>query len=122
MLAESCVLREALNRYLMGCGEDGERDRKVEARALLPQPCRGEVDRDLARGQIEAGVTQRRAHAHAALLHRARAEADQVVRGQAERHVDLGAHAERLHAEHAGGCDLREHEAAPKHAACRARS
>src|SRR5215211_5341241 len=46
---------ERIDRELAGGGEDRERDREVEARALLPQPGRGEVDGDAPGGPLELG-------------------------------------------------------------------
>jgi hypothetical protein len=54
-------------------------------------------------------VGERGTDPDAALLHCAGAETDQVIAGEAERDVDLGANAVRLDAEDASGSDLREH-------------
>lgn len=90
-------------------GEDPDGDREIERGAVLAHVGGREVDRHLARGQLPAGVGDRRAHAHAALLDRARAQPDEVVAGQAERDIDLGADRVRLDAEESGRMNLREH-------------
>jgi hypothetical protein len=49
------VVLEALVRDLAGCSEDRERDREVEARALLAQTRRCQVDRDPPQWELELG-------------------------------------------------------------------
>jgi len=55
-LADRRVLEERVGRDLAGCGEHRERDRKVEAGALLPKPGRREIDRDPAKRPLELGA------------------------------------------------------------------
>ncbi len=55
-LAQCSVTIEPLGRELARRGEDRERDREIEAGAFLPQPGRGEVDRDAPEGPLELGA------------------------------------------------------------------
>ena len=52
-LADGCVLGEPLDRKLARCRQHRERDREVEAGALLAQPGRGKVDRDPLQRPLE---------------------------------------------------------------------
>jgi hypothetical protein len=70
------VLVELFGGDLPGRSEDAERDRKVEAPALLRQLGGREVDRDAARRKLEPAVHERRAHAVLRLLHLGVGQAD----------------------------------------------
>ncbi len=59
-LSDRRVSREPVRRELAGGRENRERDREVEARALLPQAGGREVDGDPARRPLELGATRSR--------------------------------------------------------------
>ena len=83
-LAEGGVSCEAIGRHLVGGAEHGERDRKVEARALLPQSGRGEVHRDAAGGPEELCGGDPAANPMLRLLARAVGQTDDGEAGLAE--------------------------------------
>src|SRR5690606_29336731 len=59
-LAGELLALERLRRELAARGEDAERDGQVEARRVLRQLRRREVDRHAARRKLEAGMVERR--------------------------------------------------------------
>ena len=82
-LADRGVARERLGRQLVGGGEHGERDRQVEARPLLAQRGRREVDGDAPlRRPLELGRGDPAADALLRLLAGAVGEADDRERRQ----------------------------------------
>ena len=89
--------------------QEPERDRQVEADALLPHVRRREVDGHPLEREREAGVPDRRADALPALAHRGIRQAHRRERGQPLAHVDLDADQRRVDTREAGGEDPREH-------------
>src|SRR3546814_9719368 len=85
----SSDLRQRLHRHLPAGGEDAQRDRQVEAAAVLGQVGGGEVDGDRALRELELRATDRGAHAVARLAHRRLRQADHVHPRQAAGEVDL---------------------------------
>ena len=82
-LADARVLEQAMRRELVRAGEDGERDRKVEARALFAKRGRSEVDRDPVRpGPGQHRVDDPGLHPVLRLLAGAVGEPDDRERGQ----------------------------------------
>ncbi len=89
--------------------EDAERDREIEGGAILANVGGREIHRDPARRHREAGVHERRAHAFAALFHRAGRQAhDRELREPGGR-VDLHRHVVRIDPDDGGGPDGGEH-------------
>src|SRR5690606_22842170 len=95
-----------------------ERDGEVEARAGLPEIAGREVDDEGARRERRPTALERRAHAHAALLHASLREPHQLERGEPLAEQDLDRDREGLDAEEATRMDFRTH-ARPE---CSARS
>src|SRR5690606_23730040 len=120
-LAGELLALERLRRELAARGEDAERDGQVEARRVLRQLRRREVDRHAARRKLEAGMVERRPDAIARLAHLRVGQADDVKGGQAWSEVDLDGDLGRLHsgerpAEDGGdthGVPFKERQAAP---------
>ena len=75
-LADEFVRGERIARNAAVRGEDAERDRKIEATAVLGQIRRREIDGDLALRIVELRVEDRRAHAIARFLHGGFGQAD----------------------------------------------
>jgi hypothetical protein len=76
-LTDGSVLGETLRRKLSRRTENGERDRKIEARALLAERCRGEIHREpLVERPLERRREDPAAHAVLGLLARAIGEPD----------------------------------------------
>ena len=106
---------------------DADRDRQIERRADLRQPCRRQIHRHTAGRELETGVAERGANPIAALVHHAVGLADDVERGQSRAGFDLDRDADSL--DHMQGravhaqqhADLaRDRETVPLH--CRARA
>ena len=76
-------------RDLAGRREDADRDRQIVAPRLLGQIGGREVDRDLARREIELRVLQRGAHAVARFLDLGVGQADEIERRQPAGEVDF---------------------------------
>jgi hypothetical protein len=108
-LAEDRVALERVGGDVAAHGEDGARDREVEAGPRLAQRRRREVDRHTSLRELEAGVEDRRADALARLAHRPVGEADDREVGQARADVDLDGHAPRFEAVDREGADAGEH-------------
>ena len=88
-LADSGVLGQPVARDLPGGGEDRERDREIEARALLAQAGRREVDGDPALRPLELRRGDSAAHALLRLLAGAVGEPDDRERGHSALEVRL---------------------------------
>ena len=110
-LADAAVLEQPLGRELVRAGEERERDREVEARALLAQRRRREVDRDpVAAGPRQHRVDDAAVHPVLGLLAGAVGEPDDRERGQVGRdEVRLDLDPARLEADDGGGEGAREH-------------
>ena len=109
-LADRGVPFERFRRHLVGGGEHGERDRQVEARPLLAQRGRCEVDRDAPlRGPLELGRRDSRAHSFLRLLARPVGEADDRERRQPPLEVRLDLDAARVDADERVGDRACEH-------------
>jgi hypothetical protein len=104
---------QALLRDLLRGGEDAERDRQVERRAVLTNIGRCEVDGDALQREGVARIGQRRANALAALFHGALRQPHGRERRQAVRDVGLHVHEVGVDAEDGGGADAREHGSSP---------
>ena len=92
-------------------GENAERDRQVERRALLPEIGRREIDRDPVRRKREARVADGRAHALAALAHGRVGEPHRREGRQARRDVHFDADERRLHTDQGRREHARQHGA-----------
>ena len=108
-LADRGVPVEALWRDLPRSGEHGQRDRQVEARSLLAETGRREVDRDPVPRPLERRGGDARAHAVLRLLARAVGEADDREARQAALDVRLDLHPARVEADESVGDRAREH-------------
>ena len=108
-LAHRGVLREPLSRDLPGRGEDCERDREVEAGALLAQPRRREVDRDSLQRPFELGGADPAADAVLRLGAGAVGEPDDREAGEAAVDVRLDLDPPRLQPDERVGDGAREH-------------
>ena len=110
-LADAAVLEQPLRRELIRAGEQRERDRQVEARSLLAQRRRREVDRDpVAAGPRQHRVDDAAVHAVLRLLAGAVGEPDDRERRQIGRdEVRLDLDAARLEADDGRGEGSREH-------------
>ncbi len=109
-LAAGCVLRQPVARNLPRRGQQRQRDRQVEARALLLQLGGREVDGRLVPGPLELGGLDAAAHALLRFLTGAIDEADECERRHAALDVRLDLDAPRLEA------DEGERDRARKHA------
>ena len=78
----------AILQYVLR-GKNSERERKIERRAFLARVGRREVDRHLARREIEAGIFERRLDAIERLLDRALGQPDQAMRRNAGADINL---------------------------------
>src|SRR5207253_3380062 len=88
---------------------DRERDREVEARSLLPQPGRSEVDRDAPLRPLELGRGNAAADAVLRLLAGAVGETDDGEGRRLALEVRLHLHLSRLQADEGMGRDACEH-------------
>ena len=88
-LPDRRVPLELLARHLLRRGEHGERDRQVEAGALLAQAGRREVDGDAAARPLQLGGGDAAAHALARLLARLVRQPDDRERRHLAVHVRL---------------------------------
>ena len=118
-LADCRVGRQELGRDLVRGTEDGERDRKVEAGALLAEVGRREVHRDAARRPEELRRGDAAAHAMLRLLAGPVGEADDREHRLTELDVRLHLHAPRVEADERVGEHAGEHKrieaASPSH-------
>src|SRR5581483_4354718 len=87
-LAGELVVRKLAGGELARGGQDPERDRKIEAAALLGQLRGREIDRDAPARKLEAGIEQGCPHAILALLYLRVRKADDGKAGQSVREVD----------------------------------
>ena len=110
-LAEHGQPLQRLGRHLFARREDADRDRQIEAGAVLAQVGRREVHRDAALRELEARVGDRSAHALARLAHRSIPESDDRERRQSLTYVDLDRDASGFDAVDGEGGDLGEHGA-----------
>ena len=110
-LADAAVLEQPVRRELVRAGQQRERDRQVEAGALLAKRRRGEVDRDpVAAGPGQHRVDDAAVHPVLCLLAGAVGEPDDRERRQVGRdEVRLDLDAARLEADDGGGEGSREH-------------
>ena len=97
-LAEEFVLRERIARNAAVRGEDAERDRQIEAAAVLGQVGRREIDRDLALRIVELRVEDRGAHAIARFLDRGFGQTDDRSAGQPAGQMHFTGDQRRSHA------------------------
>ena len=81
---------------LTGGQQNSERDRQIEATALLGQIRGRETHRDAAGGEFEVRVEQRRAHPLLALLHHHGGEAHDAEHRQAAREAHFDVHQRRV--------------------------
>ena len=81
------------------CGENPERERKIERRSFLARVGGREIDGHLAGGKIEAGIFERRFDPVERLLDRALGEADEPMRRNPGADVDLNFHRKRINAD-----------------------
>ena len=98
-LADRCGSSERGARHLERRAQNRERDRQVEAGALLPQLGRREIDRDAAVGELQLGGGDPAADALARLLARAVGEPDDREARNAVADVRLDVDAPRLEAD-----------------------
>ncbi len=70
-------------------GENSERQRQIERRSFLARVGRREIDRHLARREIEAGIFQRRLDPIERLLDRALGQPDEPMRRHSGADVDF---------------------------------
>jgi hypothetical protein len=109
-LADRCVAAQAFRRDLARGGEEGEGDRQVEARALLPQRRGRQVDGDPPlHGPLELGGGNPAAHAVLRLLAGAVGEADDRKAGDPALEVRLDLDPARLEADDGVRDRAREH-------------
>ncbi len=87
-LAEEEVPRR-VERDLFARGQQRHRHRQVVARTFLAQISRGQVDRDPAHGELQAGVAYGRAHALLGLVDGGVGQADDGESGESLRKVHL---------------------------------
>jgi hypothetical protein len=76
--------------------KDAQSDRKLEPGPFLAPLRRSEVHRDAAEGELEAGISNRGAHAFACFLHGGVGQSDHDQGGQAVRDIDLNRDQRRL--------------------------
>jgi hypothetical protein len=100
---------ELVARHLPRRGEHGERDRQVEAGALLPQLRRREVDGDSAARELELGGRDPAADALARLVQRLVGEPDDRERRYSVLDVRLHLDAARLETDERMGDRACEH-------------
>ena len=98
-LADGGVPLQPLPGNLVRCREHGQRDRQVEARALLPQSRRREIHGDPVSRPLETCRGDTRAHAMLRLLARTVCKAHDCEAGQAALDVGLNLHAARVEAD-----------------------
>ena len=108
-LAEHRDPAQAGGRDLLRGGEDADRDRQVECRAVLANVGRGKIHRNPLERERVARVGQRGVHALPALLHRAEREADRDERGEAVGDVGLDIHEIRVDPQDGRRTDPGEH-------------
>src|SRR5436190_21004038 len=108
-LTDRRVLGEPVVWHLTGRGEEGERDREVEARALLSKLGRREVDDHTAPGPPQLGRANRAPDALSGLLARPIGEADDRKARNSAAQVRLDLHPPRLEADEGIGHCTREH-------------
>ena len=108
-LADGRVPLELVARHLPRRGEHGERDRQVEAGALLPQLRRREVDGDAAARELELGGRDPAADSLARLVQRLVGEPDDRERGHAVLDVRLHLDTARLETDERMGDRACEH-------------
>ena len=108
-LADRRVPGERARRQLPRGGEHRQRDRQVEARSLLAQVGRCEVDRDPAQRPLELGGRDAAADALLRLLAGAVGEPDDRERRHAALEVGLDLDAARIEADEGVGDGSREH-------------
>ncbi|MCW0461863.1 hypothetical protein NB717_002931 [Xanthomonas sacchari] len=95
--AEEFVLAEHLRVKLAGGGEDAQRDRQVEAAALLGQVGRGQVDRDPPCRELVLRAEQGGADAVARFAYRRLGQADDLRGRQAAGQMDFDPNRRRKH-------------------------
>ena len=108
-LADGGVPAQPLARDLVRRREHRQRDRQVEARALLPQARRREIHGDPVPRPLETCRSHARAHAVLRLLARAVGKADDREAGNAALDVRLHLHATRVETDKSVGDRAREH-------------
>lgn len=96
-LPEGGVLGEPFGRYLMRGSENRERDRQVEAGALLAETRRGEVDGDPPEGPFELGACDPAAYSFFRFLACLVGEADDRKRRHST--LEVGFHLDRARLE-----------------------
>src|SRR6185437_9447076 len=109
-LADRSRSFERAARQLLRRREERERDRQVEAGALLAQLGRCEVDRDASLGELQLGGRDSTSDALTSLLARSVGEADDREAGNAVANVRLHVYSARLES------DERMRDCACKHA------
>ena len=111
-LADRRVTAERAGRELVRGGEHRQRDRQVEARALLAEPCRGEVDGQARPARpLELGRSDAAADTVLRLLAGAVGEADDRECGCAALEVRLDLDPARIQADERVGDRASEHVA-----------
>ena len=108
-LAERRVPGQCAVRDLPRCGDDGERDRQVEARAFLPQPGRREVDGNAPDRPFELGGRDPNSDSLFGFLTRSVGKADDREARDAELQVRFDLDAARLEADERVRDRPREH-------------
>src|SRR2546428_799067 len=109
-LAEHRDGAQTLFRDLLGGGQNTERDRQVECRAVLADVGRREVHRDALQGKGVAGVRERGVDSLTAFLHGTLRQSHGRECREAVRDVGLHVHEIGIDAEDRGGADAGEHE------------
>jgi hypothetical protein len=108
-LAEQHQICDVPPLHDAGGRENTKGNRQVEGRPDLGHVGRGQVDRDLVRWKLEAGIADRAPHAIAAFADARVGQADHRERREAERHVDFHVDGAGVYAEHSGRPQAREH-------------
>jgi hypothetical protein len=108
-LAEQQHLGDVSPCDVSGCGENAERDGKIERGPGLADVGRCEIHGDSMRRELEPRVPDRAPYAVAAFSHARIRESHHLKRGQAKRDVDLHVHEARVYPEHRRGPHGRQH-------------
>ena len=87
--ADEFGVAQGIGRDLAACGEDAQRDRQVEAAAVLGQVGRGQVDGDAPLRELELRAVDRRAHPVLGFADRGLGQADDGHARQAAGQVDF---------------------------------
>jgi hypothetical protein len=113
-LAEHSYTVEHTVGQLAARREQPQRHRELEAGAGLAHATRREVDRDALQREVEVRRQQRGPHSFARLPDGGVGQPDDLITGEAARHVDLDGHDLTVDARERGAANRREHCGPPE--------